>query len=220
MMLKRTQKTIFTLSIACLFSLGYQSSHAEVISESTDLSGHDLSGQWFLNEKLSDDMGKEVRRLVRREKSHYDPKEAGVTGDRVVAPEQRQHAVHSTRSIAERLIPEFLLESIWLKITQKASLISIASGEESQRELYTDGRVESVGLKALQNGNKNGDINVTGWDNEKLVVETTTDDGIRVIENYSVDSLEKKLNVDYSLYHPKLEKPVKFRRVYQKTPVE
>jgi hypothetical protein len=217
-MFKRTQKTLVSLSIACFFSLGNHLAYAEVISSSTD-----LSGQWFLNEKLSDDMGKEVRRLVRREKNHYDPKGAGVTGARVIEQEHRQRTVHSTRSIAERLIPEFLLESIWLKISQKASLISIASGDESQRELYTDGRVEPIGLKALQSGRKSGDINVTGWDNEKLVVETTTDDGIRVIENYSVDTvdnLEKKLNVDYSLYHPKLEKPVKFRRVFQKTPVE
>ncbi len=216
-MSKRTRLStvsVFTLLVLSVSSVSSKTS-AEVGS-----SGQDISGKWVFNASLSDDLGKQMRRMVRRDQRRYgDDVGSSSRAEQVYSESSersRKRRANATRAAANRLIPSFLLETLWLKITQSARHISISNADHVQRNLYTDGREPVIGLNALQSG-KDGDINVNGWDNDQLVVETTTEQGVRVIENYSVDNGANLLNVDYRLYHPKLDKPVKFRRVYKKT---
>ena len=88
--------------------------------------------------------------------------------------------------------------------------MSIAADDGGARRIYTDERATSVSA----GGRGPSLVSVAGWEGDTLVVESTDDRGLRIVERYVLDEEARELRVNTSVQLPRLEEPVEATRVY------
>lgn len=132
-----------------------------------------FQGEWVFDAKNSDNADRLMKKLERKQKQQqkvlYRP--SGFQGD-----ETQDLSLIDT-------LPTFVFmqENLWLEVLPTEVLLKQG---EIVRRISTNGPGQALSLKMLQ---EQSESRVAGWEKDSLVVETTTIDGSKVKEVFSID---------------------------------
>jgi hypothetical protein len=98
-----------------------------------------------------------------------------------------------------------------LVITHEDPMLLIADENGQRQRLFTDFRGASVSAS----GGLQQRVAVAGWEGAALVVETTTNNGSKLVQNYQIDTKTGQLRVSTAAQLPELQ-AVSYRLVYDR----
>lgn len=175
-----------------------------------------LSGQWVLNEKASDDPRiklKEAMGRIKRPGGHGEARGNG--GGRGGAGKRGGGGRGAPNQTASRRGAQ--LEDI--HFTGLSKTLEIAHTDPMVVITYEDGRVQRLytdlrGASISASGSLQQQVTIAGWERGVLIVETTANNGQRLIESYRLQA-DRKLEVLAEILIPQLADPIRIRKLYE-----
>ena len=158
-----------------------------------------ISGIWQLDKKHSDNPRKILKKLIRKIKQQ----QSFAYQNSIENSEKDQSAPKLPTALPKFV---FSAEVIELDIQQA---ITIIQQNDLHRRLNTQGQSHSLSLKQMQ---LNSNTTVASWEENKLIVETTTANGNHVTETYSVIE-NGNLLIDF-IIDDGLNKSIKLQKIY------
>lgn len=193
-------------------------------SEEVVSTGHvaipDFSGQWLLNAKASDDPQEKMKQAMQAMKRPMGGghRMGGVNGggkDRGMGGRQQKRAAAAAGGgLGEIPLHELLAlvtPALTLDISHREPLLLIGTDSEGRQRIFTDFRGSSIS----SNGGPQQRVTVAGWEGRVLVVETTLNNGSRLVQNYQLDGPADRLVIDTAANLPERQ-PVTYRLVYER----
>lgn len=182
----------------------------------------DFSGSWLLDSDASDDPQEQMRDAMKsmmraggggRGMGGGSPGQG--RGGGMGGGQRGRGAAGGMDSRGQRTqveISALAAASPSLVITHEDPMLLIVSEGNRNQRLYTDFRGASVSA----NGGLDQRVTVAGWEGAVLVVETTTNGGLRLVQRYQLDAATGRLVVASAIHVPEV-KPVSFRLVYSRS---
>lgn len=161
-----------------------------------------FTGVWQLDARESDNADRLLKKLQRKQKQQEH-----IRSRPVVGVDDNSHDL----SLPD-MIPAFVFNDSPVEIRLDAAAVVIRQ-QPLLRRLDMSGQTSAVSLSSLR---QQGDAVVSGWDQGKLVIETTTLKGSRILELFSL-SEAGILEVSIDISHELEEKPVHLEKVYRRS---
>jgi hypothetical protein len=181
----------------------------------------DFSGLWFLNAKASDDpsdKAQAARQAIRQAKgsghgmgggSGGRGRGGGMGGGR--QGRGSSAGMGGRGEMPSREIAALIATAEKLDISHQDPLLLVIDENDRRQRLYTDFRGASVSASAGAQQR----VAVAGWEGAALVVETSLNNGSRLIQNYQIDANTGQLIISAAVDLPDMQ-AVSYRLVYDR----
>ncbi len=192
----------------------------------------DISGTWILNIQLSDDFQEKIKEQVKSARNNRGKPDgysgasgkgrgggsggrpSGVVGGRPSGAKQHgETGGGNMRATMKKELGNTLLFLDNFQIIQNDPEIIMSLSESKKRIIYTDGR----GITVTSNGSSLNPMGpyIAGWEEDnQLVIETTTNKGIKVEEFFVRSQDGKQLHTRINIKLPGFVEPIKVDRIY------
>jgi len=176
----------------------------------------DFSGLWFLNAKASDDpsdKAQAARQAIKQARgsgrgmgggSGGRGRSGGMGGGSLVRMGGRSE-------MPSREISALIATAEKLDIFHVDPMLLVIDENDQRQRLFTDFRGASVSVS----GGAQQRVAVAGWEGTALVVETSMNNGSKLIQNYQIDASTGRLIVSAAVDLPDLQ-AVSYRLVYDR----
>ncbi|MCU7931009.1 MAG: hypothetical protein KZQ90_09425 [Candidatus Thiodiazotropha sp. (ex Codakia rugifera)] len=189
-------------------------------------SNPNLSGFWVLNRKLSDDAQKILKESMQQARSSgkgdFEPNSrGGMKGG------GRRNGMRGSHSSADRArksggqnklfreLHALFSESENLVLTHDDPILLIVTDDGWQQRIFTDNRGTSISAS----GGINQKVTTAGWVKNTLVVETTSDSGPRLIQQYTMNIDPYQLVIRTDIQLSDLSDMISIKRIYESAPL-
>lgn len=186
-----------------------------------------LDGDWKLNAHLSDDLDELFFKHPQSNQQKKQPR-------RRDQKQQREHPSDKGRSNGKRgrrggsapgmgmgmVFTQFLPRSALLTIKQRPAIIELHYGygdeseEKNDRVIHLSAAGQAVSAKGKPNKVERT-IAIAGWEDDRLYVESTTEQNIKIFEIYYLRADGIQLIIETEIKNP-LSAPLKIRRVFDR----
>lgn len=179
-----------------------------------------FSGRWVLNEKVSDDPRAKVKDAMKSMKRPRGPSQTGgVGGGRGGGGKKggRGHAAMDPAGQGRGVQlgdVDYPSMSKTLDIAQADPRVLITDEDGRVQQIYSDLRGSSISAS----GSLQQRVTTAGWERGALVVESTANNGQRLIQTYSLKADPRQLVVLAEITIPQLDDPIQVRQVYDPLP--
>jgi hypothetical protein len=172
----------------------------------------DFSGLWFLNAKASDDPSDKAQaamQAIRRARGSGHGMGGGMGGGR--QGRGSSAGMGGRGEMPSREIAALIATAEKLDISHQDPLLLVIDENDRRQRLYTDFRGASVSASAGAQQR----VAVAGWEGAALVVETSLNNGSRLIQNYQIDANTGQLIISAAVDLPDMQ-AVSYRLVYDR----
>lgn len=181
----------------------------------------DFSGLWFLNAKASDDpsdKAQAARQAIKQAKgsghgmgggSGGRGRGGGMGGER--QGRGSSGGMDGRSEMPSREISALIATAEKLDISHQDPMLLVIDENDQRQRLFTDFRGASVSVS----GGAQQRVAVAGWEGTALVVETSMNNGSKLIQNYQIDASTGRLIVSAAVDLPDLQ-AVSYRLVYDR----
>jgi hypothetical protein len=209
------EKTPATEQSDALQRLKANDSHRKVVISKKP----DLSGSWVLNTDLSEDPGEKIQAAVKKARNSQTMRNAGRgRPDDVSGGGGRRggfggfmSSLFGGRDRVSSATQGLFGTSETLLIKHKDPVLQVTTANGRKRTVHTDNRGSSI---SAIGGDVDQKIFTAGWESKMLVIESTSDAGPDVYEEFKLLD-EGQLSVHMYLQLPMMSEPVAIHRVYQ-----
>jgi len=174
-----------------------------------------LSGRWVFNSDLSDNAKKALPikavKKIKRNIGDVYRDETGRNGDTSQVAEYERKLARLKKEegqevvwLGKGVVPGYVMYEGDLKIVQKPQRLQLNYSLGVARKLYLDGSSAPVSVSGYANTRQNPFTGsnmavVTGWEAGKLVVESTMQNGNRIVETYERTEDNQRLKVEFEV---------------------
>jgi hypothetical protein len=159
----------------------------------------DLSGHWILNKELSDNPQERIKAALQQARNTKGESSSG-RGGRRSGQDSSFHKLQALLSASETLI-----------LTHKDPMLLIVTDEGRKQWISTDNRGASISA----NGGMQQKVTTAGWEQDILIVETTSDSGPQLIQQFKLITEMHQLLVSTAIQLPESSKAILINRVYK-----
>ncbi len=181
----------------------------------------DFSGHWTLNAEASDDPREKMKEAMQAMKqakgggrgmgggSGGQGRGGGKGGGRQGRGSSGGMGGRSEMPSGE--LSALIATTEKLNITHEDPMLLIADENDQRQRIFTDFRGASVSAS----GGLQQRVVVAGWEGASLVVETTTNNGARLVQNFQINAKTGQLLISAATQLPGMQ-PVSYRLVYDR----
>jgi len=166
-----------------------------------------LSGNWVLNEKASDNTDKQVEKAIK------------ASGGKVRRPKKTGKYFYKGGPEEQELYDHLSYDEFLTIQQSDVEFYFIYKSEEDDgrfsRTFYSDNRGRSVSANSF-NSTKRVDFSFGSWEGNRLVVESRVRDGGRTTEIYSLHSNDTQLRVEIKAEPLSFLAPIELVRIYDR----
>jgi hypothetical protein len=202
-------------------SLAFATDASPIALAAAAQSRPDFSGLWAFNAKVSDDPQEKLKVAMRTmQPAKGGGREMGGGAGRLGRGGGMGGGRHGSGSLEglagrgempSREMSELIAATGSLDITHSDPMLLIVDGNAQRQRLYTDFRGASVSAS----GGLQQRVAVAGWEGAVLVVESTTNNGLKLVQHYQIDADTGQLVIS-AVAHPSETRSVSFRLVYDR----
>ena len=220
-------RTLFNFSAALVVSLFGLSTHAEIHilppgPDKADSAVHpDLSGYWILNEEHSDDFQEKMQAMMKEARGKRGGKGSGMGGGsgkgqggkgkgKGHGGGNKAGSGRGGNNPGLQDIQALRMARTVLDIRHRDPMFLLVTADGRTQRLFTDYR----GMSISASGAIQQKLSTAGWEGSDLVVETTYNNGLRLLQRYRLEPQSKRLKVDSRIMLPSLSTPVHISDVY------
>lgn len=178
-----------------------------------------FSGHWVLNAKASDDPRAKLKDAIGDMKGPGGQGQARGGGGGGRGGGGGGMKGGRGQGSADAMPPRrgFRLEDIAFPGTSKT--LDIAHTDPVMVVTYEDGRAQRIytdfrGASISASGSLQQQVTTAGWERGALIVETTANNGQRLVQSYRVQADARQLAVETEILIPQLAEPVRIRQLY------
>jgi hypothetical protein len=178
----------------------------------------DLSGVWLLNTDLSDNAEEKLKAALASHRQATGAK--GPSGDHGGRGEGNKRrglgggGPSANMAFSATGLDALKFPSQRLQITHQDPMLLIIDDKGHKKRLFTDNRGSSISAS----GGMNQQVSTAGWEQHVLVVETTADNGQRLLQRYALTAAGAQLSIVATLHLPRQLQPIVITRIYQRDP--
>lgn len=191
--------------------------HTEILPPAKEARPN-FSGHWQLNARASDDWMEKLKSAMGSMKGRSGGemgrggrggRGGGMKGQGRGGAEQMAH-----RRGADLDEIRFPRTSKTLDIVHADPMLTVTDEDERVQRIYTDFRGASISAS----GSLQQQVTTAGWEHGTLVVETTANNGQRLIQSYRLEAESGRLVVLAEILIPQLPEPIRIRQLYEPAP--
>lgn len=177
----------------------------------------DFSGLWFLNAKASDDpsdKAQAARQAIKQARGSGHGMGGGSGGGGMGGGRQGRGSsvgMGGRGEMPSREISALIATAKKLDISHEDPMLLVIDENDQRQRLFTDFRGASVSAS----GGAQQRVAVAGWEGAALVVETSLNNGSKLIQNYQIDASTGRLIVSAAVDLPDMQ-AVSYRLVYDR----
>ncbi|MCU7842024.1 MAG: hypothetical protein KZQ94_21970 [Candidatus Thiodiazotropha sp. (ex Troendleina suluensis)] len=186
-----------------------------------------LSGFWVLNRELSDDAQNIIKESMQQARSSgkggFEPSRrgGGIKGG------GHRNGTRGSHSSADRVrksggqekalreLHVLFSKSENLLLTHDDPNLLIVTDDGWQQRIFTDNRGTSISAS----GGINQKVTTAGWEQNILVVETTSDSGPQLIQQYTMNIDPHQLIISTDIQLSELSNMISIKRIYESVPL-
>lgn len=163
----------------------------------------DITGNWRINEQLSDETDKQVERALR------------ASGQKVSSSWfDRRKDKYRGGPAEQELYDRFSYDPV-LTISTAENGYIFEYADSFSRTVFTDNRSRAVSLTALDSVE---DFSLGHWENERFLVEAHPRDGGFASEVYTLQNGGAQLQVEFVIRPSSFSEEIELKRVYDRVP--